>query len=86
MGVCSLIGGWCSVGLRVGVRHFKLRIMCYVGWFCIVHIRGFGWCWVVVGVCGAIVVVYGGDVEGVCDWRWVPCFALEYVELFALLD
>ncbi len=61
------------------------RIMVYVGWFRIVHSRGFGWGWVVVGVFGASNVVYGGDVEGVCDWGWVPCFALEYVELFVLL-
>ncbi len=74
------------MGLIVGVRDFKFRVMFYVGWFCIVHSRGFGWGWDIVGVCGTSNVVYGGDVEGVCGWRWVPFFALEYVEFSALLD
>ena len=67
VGVCRTVGEWC-VGLRVGVRHFMFRIMFYMGWFCIVHRRGFGWGWVIVGVFGASNDVYGGDVEGVCDW------------------
>ena len=37
--------------------------------------------WVFVGVVGSKGVVCGYDVKGVCLWRWIPSFTLEYVEL-----
>ena len=43
------------------------------------------WGWVCVDVFGARGVVYGWGVKGVCHWRWIPSFALEYVESFVVL-
>ena len=47
---------------------------------------GIVWVWVCVGGCGAMGVIFCCFVESVCGCHWVPCFALEYIELVALLN
>ena len=46
---------------------------------------GFRWIWVCIGYLGVGYGVGGCGADDVGGWGWVPCFALEYVELGWLL-